>query len=173
MHDLYVDLLAGLEPRRRRHSLSVGLKVAERAHVAPPRLRAELVTSAVLHDIGYAHPDTGFHPIDGATVLLELGFSPLICHLVATHTAAELEAAERGLPATLFDRFPDPDGRSVPWRALLMWADLTTGPDGQDMTVTERLDEILVRYTDPADPVRRYVLRSREQLIHQAQPPNV
>ncbi len=159
--ELYADLVCVLEPRRRRHTVAVGRKAAAHADRAPARLRGDLVAAATLHDIGYAYPVTGFHPLDGAQVLHGLGFSPLVCHLVATHTAAHLEAAERGIPPAAFERWADPEDDSSTLRALLRWADLTTGPDGQDMTIATRLGDILARYPDPADPVHRYVSRHR------------
>ena len=102
------DLLAGLTPDRAAHSRQVARTVAVLApqwchidHVG------DLVTAALLHDVGY-HPDlahTGFHPLDGAIYLAEHGYSPLTCHLVATHTAAHLEAEVRGIPAEAFTPF--------------------------------------------------------------------
>lgn len=35
----------------------------------PPALRSDLAAAAVLHEIGYGHVDTGFHPLDRARFL--------------------------------------------------------------------------------------------------------
>lgn len=150
-------LLNQLAPARRAHSVAVGEAAASKARYVPASDREELITAAVLHDIGYAVPQVGFHPIDGARHLRDLDYSPLICHLVATHSAAHLEAAERGLPVSIFDPFGlDRDTRAH--RAVLLWADLTTSPTGTSCTVTERLDEIASRYPDQ-HPVARYIAR--------------
>jgi hypothetical protein len=67
--------------------------------------------------------------------------------LVAHHSGARFEAAERGLTAELD---VDPLEHSAVADAL-MAADLTTGPAGERLTFDERLDEILTCY--PADSV--------------------
>lgn len=56
-----------------------------------------------------AIPDLGFHPIDGARLLRSLGYSPVVCHMVAFHTAAEVEAGARDLGTDIFDELRLPD----------------------------------------------------------------
>lgn len=165
---LYADLLDELPEPRRTHSVAVGLKVAEHATRLAPALRADAIAAAFLHDIGYAprFAATGFHPLDGASALSALGFPSGVCHLVATHSGAELEASERGIPATKFAAFVSPG--MEPARDLLMWADLTTSPAGETVTIRDRLDEILSRY-DAQDPVHRHVTRNRDQLVAAAE----
>lgn len=51
-----------------------------------------------------------------------------------------------------------------PAHAVLWWADLATGPQGQDVTVEDRLAEILTRY-EPDDPVARFVTRNQPLLL--------
>lgn len=151
------QLLDQLDDHRRAHSLTVAQAAATRRRYVPDQDQDELVTAALLHDIGYAVPGLGFHPIDGARYLRDLGYSPLTCHLVATHTCAHLEAAERGLDPAIFSEFTtDQDTRAH--RAVIMWADLTTGPDGTRCTVQQRLAEITTRYV-PSSPVHRYITR--------------
>lgn len=89
---MYDDLLTSLTHRRQVHSRAVGRKAASFAMLVQAHLRADLVVAATLHDIGYSHPSTGFHPIDGARFLAEQGFSQIVCHLVAHHSASSLEA---------------------------------------------------------------------------------
>ena len=76
--ELYAELLAVLEDDRRAHSLAVGLKVERAAGHVPPWLRGDLVAAATLHDIGYGHEVSGFHPLDGARFLAGEGFSPVV-----------------------------------------------------------------------------------------------
>ena len=68
---------------------------------------------------------------------------PLLCQLVAHHSCAHIEAAERGLADDLFREFKlAPRGLSD----ALIYCDMTTGPQGQPMTVEERFAEIRYRY---------------------------
>jgi hypothetical protein len=135
--ECFGDLLAVLEPDRRAHSLAAGRKAAESAHVVSPALRADLIVAATLHDIGYGHPVTGFHPLDGARFLAGLGFSPPICHLVAHHSASTYEAEARGIDLGAYAEFAMDREDLGPVHAVLWWADLTTGPKGQDMKVED------------------------------------
>jgi hypothetical protein len=79
--------------------------------------------------------------------------------LVAHHSGARFEAEERGLVDELAD-FPVEDG---PVMDALTFADMTTGPAGQLMTLDQRVDEILRRYP-PNDPVHRAIVRARPLL---------
>lgn len=111
-----------------------------------------LVVAAWLHDVGYAPNlvETGFHPLDGARYLKSAGFPDRIVNLVAHHSGARFEAAERGLEAELAE-FELEDS---PVMDALVTADLTTGPDGETLEYRERIAEILRRYP-PDDPVHR------------------
>ncbi len=113
----------------------------------PSALRSDAVTAAYLHDVGYGHPNLGFHPIDGARLLRSRGYSEIVCHVVAFHTAAEVEAEVRGLDTAVFEEFrlSNIAGLDVV-DDFMWWTDLCTGPNGEDFTVDERLSEILRRY---------------------------
>ncbi len=103
------------------------------------------MAAAWLHDVGYS-PEidcTGFHPLDGARYLRGLGAPPRLCALVAHHSAAVVEAEVRGLADVLEAEF-SADRSFV--SDVLTYADMTTGPFGQRVTVDERLGEILERY---------------------------
>jgi hypothetical protein len=117
------------------------------ADLLPEHLRDDAITAAYLHDVGYAESGLGFHPIDGARLLRSLGYSPVVCHLVAFHTASVVEADVRGIDPRVFEEFKVED---VPKLELandfMWWADVSTGPSGQSFTVDERIDEILSRY---------------------------
>jgi putative nucleotidyltransferase with HDIG domain len=59
-----------------------------------------LEAAAILHDVGYA-PDiavTGFHPLDGASYLADLGAPARLVDLVAHHSFAFLEAGFAAWP---------------------------------------------------------------------------
>lgn len=167
--ELYGDLLALLEEDRQAHSLAVGRKATAEAHRVEPALRSDLVAAAVLHDIGYAHVETGFHALDGARFLARQGFSTPVCHLVAHHSASTYEAEERGLDLDLYADFAvTQDVRRA--HAVLWWADMTTGPKGQTMTVEDRLDEICNRYGE-GDLITRFIRRARSTLLEAGQSP--
>ncbi len=120
-----------------------------------------LVAAAWLHDIGYSPPSpTPGSILDGARHLRALGAPPRLCSLVAHHSAAVVEAKVRHMRAMLLAEFP-PE-KSVVADALT-FADMTTSPTGQPVTVEERLAEILERYP-PTDPVHRAISESSEQL---------
>ena len=119
--DLFGDVLRPLKNDRRAHSLAVGRKVEAEAGRVRPSLRADLVAAAVLHDIGYAHPDTGLHAVDGARFLAAEDFSPAVCNLVAHHTASTYEASERGVDLTdvrVEDRLAEISSRYGPGDAV-------------------------------------------------------
>jgi putative nucleotidyltransferase with HDIG domain len=125
-----------------------------------------VIAAAWLHDVGYADhvAATGFHPLDGAAFVRDQGFPDTVVSLVAYHTGAEVEAAERGLSDALgvFER-PDPVLLDV-----LTFSDLTVGPEGERVDVETRIAEILSRYPD-GHPVSRAVTRSSPALLAAAQ----
>lgn len=138
--------------RRWLHVQGVAMKAMSLTPVVEEDERSVLVAAAWLHDIGYA-PDierTRFHPLDGARYLRQHGWPPLIVNLVAHHSGARFEAAERGLSDQL-DDFPLDSGSAMD---ALVTADLTTGPSGEVFTYDERIAEILKRYPSD-DPVHR------------------
>lgn len=125
--------------------------------------------AAYLHDVGYEHPDLGFHPVDGARLLRSCGYSSVVCHLVAFHTAAEVEAGVRGLDAGVFDEFRLSRVTGLEKAEdFLWWSDLSTGPNGESFTVDERLTEILRRY-DPGSVVHTAITRAEPRLRAAAQ----
>ena len=88
---------------------------------------------------------------------------------MAHHTASTYEAEERGIDLAAYAEFPAA-GDLGPAHAVLWWADLTTGPQGHDVTVEDRLAEILTRY-GPDDPVARFVINNRPLLLAAGQTP--
>jgi hypothetical protein len=160
---LAADMLAAALPRRWQHVQAVGTKAAWLGPVVSPAEADLLVTAAWLHDIGYAPDvvDTGLHALDGARWLVRHGWDSRLAGLVANHSCALYEAAERGLDEVLASEFPQE--RSAVADAL-WYADMTTGPDGEDLTPRERLDEIRSRY-GPDDIVTRFWRRAEPELL--------
>jgi hypothetical protein len=164
--DIARALLGEELPRRWAHSQ--GVAAAARALAPVLGRQTDIVTAAAwLHDIGYAPAlhGCGFHPLDGARYLRDVERAdPLLCRLVAHHSSACIEAAERGLADDLFREFiPAARGLSD----ALTYCDMTTGPQGQPLTVEQRLAEICDRYG--ADHVvTRAVARSAPELAASA-----
>jgi hypothetical protein len=132
-------------PRRWAHTQGVAEQARNLAWLLDDA--ADLLEAAAwLHDIGYSPEliDTGFHPLDGARFLSDTGQADdMLCRLVAHHTNAIGEAAQRGLDEHLLREFP-PARRDV--LEALTYCDLTTSPDGNRVTVLRRIAEILQRY---------------------------
>jgi HD superfamily phosphodiesterase len=132
-------------PRRWAHVQGV----AARARTLAPILggNADLLEAAAwLHDIGYSPElvETGFHPLDGARYLRDAHFAdPVLCSLVAHHSCALIEAAERGLASELSREFPV---ASTILSDALAYSDMTTDPSGNTISVHGRLAEIRERY---------------------------
>jgi DNA-binding FadR family transcriptional regulator len=165
--ELARSLLEPELPRRWAHSRGVaGQAVALRRLLSQ---YADLLEAAAwLHDIGYASPlaVAGFHPLDGARHLRETGFGDrTLWTLVAHHTCAEIEAEVRGLGEVLAAEFPlsEVDPFLV---AALTYCDMTIGPDGNPLTVDQRITEILSRY-GPDDVVRRAIAQATPILCRQ------
>lgn len=132
------ELLSTL-PRRVAHVEGVARRAAEAASaVSDPGL---LVVAAWLHDIGYAPTlvKSGFHPVDGAQYLQQIGAGERLCGLVANHSCAHVEARRRGIPIEWADE-------ESAERDALWWADMTTTPDGDVTTVSARIAEVQERY---------------------------
>ena len=156
---LATRLLADLPVRLAhvRGVASIASEIADRAPIS------ELVVSAAwLHDIGYARPlaQTGFHALDGARYLASRGAPGVVVSLVAYHSGARYEAAERGMVESLAQFAAPPDERDLD---ILTLADLSTAPDGARVSVEDRLAEILARYPVD-DPVHEAVQRSGDEL---------
>ncbi len=155
------ELLAERLPRRWAHVQGVARQADHAA--GPGGYGRTLVAAAWLHDIGYAPAaqDTGFHPLDGARYLRRVGVAEEIVRLVAHHSFALVEAAERGLDGELAAEFPPPDPVLAD---ALCFCDMTTSPDGELVDPADRLAEIQVRY-GPGDVVTRFVDRARPGIL--------
>lgn len=149
--------------RRWQHTQGVARRAEELCRAVRRPDRDVLVAAAWLHDVGYASglAQVGFHPLDGGRHLRSLGEERLAC-LVAHHTAADEEAALRGLAEEVAD-FPVDEGDVA---TVLAICDLTVGPSGEPMTPGERLAELESRY-GPDDLVTMAVRRAWPRLMEQ------
>jgi hypothetical protein len=160
-------VLADALPGRWAHTQGV----AAQARAVGPVLGwdTDLIEAAAwLHDIGYAPAlaVTGFHPLDGARYLRdEEDAAPAVCVLVAHHSGAVAEAAERGLSEPLLVEFPI-NGHSGEQVIAVTYCDFTTGPRGERLSPEERISEILSRY-ESSSAVYRAVQASAPQLLGQ------
>jgi hypothetical protein len=142
------------------HTQAVAERASEIGGVVAIDDRPTLIAAAYLHDIGYATElaDTGFHPLDGAMWLRAQGLERL-ANLVAHHSGARFEAAVSGFAERLAAFSEE---RSAVADALT-YCDLTTGPNGERITVAGRLDEIKARY-GPASLVTQAINAANDTL---------
>jgi hypothetical protein len=89
---------------------------------------------------------------DVPDTLLQRGFPLRLAALVAHHSKSIHEAHVRGLASEL-RRFPAERG---PVADTLIWADMTTTPQGRPTNAADRLAEILVRYPS-GEPVHQAI----------------
>ncbi|HVW31467.1 MAG TPA: HD domain-containing protein [Acidimicrobiia bacterium] len=158
-------------PRRWRHAQGV----VRRAGEVAPRLADDgdlLLAAAAVHDIGFA-PEAaavGFPAVDGARFLEKQGGPPRLVHLVAHSAASALEGELRGFGA----EYADFEDERSPLRDALWWCCLTTGPDGEPVTLEERIaewsiryagDAVIARYAELAPPELRAALARTEGLL--------
>lgn len=150
-------------PRRWSHVQAVAAKARRVAAAVPEVDRDVLVAAAWLHDVGYSPDlvDTGFHSLDGGRWLRREHVDERIAGLVAHHSCAWLEAQERGLGDVLAAEFPREESAVAD---ALCFSDMTTGPDGQDFEVLERLAEIRSRY-GPDHLVTRFIIKAEPEMV--------
>jgi hypothetical protein len=139
-----MGLLQDELPRRWAHVVGVANKASRISCGLPDEDAFALCVSAWLHDIGYAPrlAITGFHPLDGAFYLEQMGVDARICALVALHSSAAAEADMFDCAREIETR---QDERSIT-RDLLWFCDMTVGPDGTSLTFEERMCDIRARY---------------------------
>lgn len=102
-----------------------------------------------LHDIGYAYPITGFHSIDGAQFVARSPELASFAPHIFWHSTAEWEYRTAG--AQIVTNVPKPSAFD---HALLWVADFTTGPQGQAMTIDERIADIADRHSPQSTAFR-------------------
>lgn len=150
-------------PERWAHVEAVAGKASDISRILGDEDGKVLVASAWLHDVGYAPgiARTGLHALDGARWLSEHGWPKRIAALVAYHSCALFEAEERGLAHWLTAEFAQ---EQSPTADALWFADMTTGPDGRDLGVSDRLAEVRQRY-GPDHLVTRFWARAEPSLL--------
>lgn len=156
------DLLSGTLPQRWKHVQGVAARAGEASVLFVSSDSDLLQAAAILHDVGYASKivSSGFHALDGARHLKEIGVDGRLCSLVAHHSCAYREAELRGLSAELAEWTDE----ATALRDALWWADMTTTPDGESTNVYDRIEEIQERY-GPEDLVTFFIRQARSELI--------
>jgi putative nucleotidyltransferase with HDIG domain len=147
--------LLGTMGDRWRHTIAVAARAAELAATVASTDRDLLVSAAWLHDIGYATPVTGFHPLDGARHLDRLGWPGRISALVAHHSGARFAAEVLGL-ADALDTYPREAG---PVADALTYADQTVDNRGRRVSVRDRLADMLHRHGPDSPNAKAHHLR--------------
>ena len=167
--DLFQWLL-GSEADRARHTLGVVGQAQSLVRTIDPFDADLLLAAAWLHDVGHAKQarDSGFPPLDGARFLQQAGWPARLSGLVAFHSGAYYLALDLGLGPAL-RAFRDEPG---PVRDALTYADQTTGPFGEHLSIEHRMDEALRRHGPESPhsrvhPQRAPYLRSAAERVHQ------
>lgn len=137
------ERLLGDADDRWRHIEGVATRADQVGAVVPAGDRPVLAAAAWLHDVGDA-PDlqrTGLQALDGALWLRGQGEERL-AGLVAYHSGASTEAELLGIDDQL-SAFVD---EASPVTDALWYCDLTTGPQGERMSLAERVAEVEHRH---------------------------
>jgi hypothetical protein len=133
-----------------------------------------LLAAAAVHDLGFgaevAALGVGFPAVDAARYLEKQGAPRRLAHLVAHSAYSALEGSLRGFEA----EYADFEDERTPLRDALWYCCLTTGPDGDPMTLEERISEwsiryagdpVIARYAELAPPELRGALARTEALL--------
>jgi hypothetical protein len=125
------------DPDRWWHTIGVVQRAEELTATVPPIERDVLLVTAWVHDIGHSPfaRVTGLAPLDGATFLEARGWPPRVTSLVAHHRGAEALARAAGLSGQLW-RYPVEES---PLADALTYADQTTGPTGERVSIADSL----------------------------------
>jgi hypothetical protein len=154
----FIDL-----PLQWAHVKAVAAKAEWVAEILDEPDRDVLIAAAWLHDIGCTADamSTGFPPLDGARWLKSYGFDGRVAALVAHHSCALIDAQERGLDDHLSTEFEREESTIAD---MLWYCDMTTGPDGQDLSVDQRLELIRSGYGQDHD-MRHFLQRAQPKIV--------
>jgi hypothetical protein len=136
----------GLEERS-THTMAVVNKCTKLRTGLSPEQAIILDVAACYHDIGYFLGSTVHHNISGYRLVKELGFPTIVAELVYAHSFGDMSLEMQNLPYDDMREIREQD--SPLFQALLdrlNYADATCGPEGQNMTLQERVDDIAKRY---------------------------
>lgn len=135
------------------------------SHILGVVRKAKGLPEAYLHDIGYSPKlvRTGFHPLDGALFAIEHGFSPAIVKTILFHSAAYGEAVLRGgeireIYEQLIRFLTEEDQKRIDF---ISYCDLCTSPTGKEISIAERIREVLARYPEDS-VVHQNILRNQK-----------
>lgn len=151
------EYLLGRHPERLAHSEAVAARARLLTAAVSPEAAPFLVAAAWLHDIGYTAEvrRTGFHPVDGAEYLRHAGWPQAMSDLVAHHSGSRFVATARDLDAELASfTFVEDELTDA-----LTVADQTAGPQGRQMTVEERMADMLARHGPESPNARAHPAR--------------
>ena len=124
----------GISDDRTRHMLAVARLMAERAHLFGLDEQSMFALGFV-HDIGYEYVrEKGQHEDVGARMLAKTGFK--YWEAIAGHGDA---------------RFELEPGEAEDVLALLRWCDMSTGPAGQPMSMSERIEDVEERFGEASE----------------------
>ncbi|WP_052807376.1 HAD-IA family hydrolase [Risungbinella massiliensis] len=119
-------------------------------HILGVVQKANKSPESYLHDVGYSPSliRTGFHPIDGAIYALEHGFELDVIMAILFHGGADGEAQlHGGKIREMYEKLSKFVTTSQQERIdFLTYCDIHTSPDGQTITIEERLADIWSRY---------------------------
>ena len=138
------QLLAG-SGTRWEHVFTAGKLADQLTDLFDPADHRLLVAAVTLHDIGYAPAlvSTGYHPVDGASYLLERGYSARLARLVANHSYAASLAPDAVAARYSVEFAPE---ESLLADALT-FCDMHSAPDGSVVDARWRLADIEARHS--------------------------
>ena len=98
---------------------------------------------AYLHDIGYALPYTGFHPLDGALYAEYCDMGRFVIQGILHHTLASKVAGDYSY---IYDRIPAPFPDEQNYIDFITYADIHTTVQGEPCSLESRLKDIRDRF---------------------------
>ncbi|SDZ36188.1 HD domain-containing protein [Thermoactinomyces sp. DSM 45892] len=132
--------------------------------VIPDEWRTQLIQTAFLHDIGYSEQlnQYNFHPLDGALFVQKIGISKSVLAAILFHSDAYTSA--KHIRPDLFEVYSDNydllDETDHMFIDLITYCDIHTSPTGIEITLQERVRDVVRRYGE-GHPVSDMMLLSQ------------